>query len=135
MRLVEAEGDFDRYDRGHNFAVRAYRWFEFPAFDRFDGFFFQTETGPLHDGDVNGATIGGDSDLQYDRTLIFRFARLVRILWDGAVQANGHADTVDACAKCAATRATTFARSETATRAAADSRAVAMSKRIRVRGS
>src|SRR5712672_749031 len=131
--LVQSERNFDRYDGWHNFAVRSDGRLELPSLDRFDGFLFQAEARTFYNGDVDRAPIRSDRHLQHDGTLVFRLARFVRILWDRAVEANRDAHTVDARAKCAAAGAAAFSRTKTAARATANSGAIAVTKRLRIR--
>src|SRR6267378_6612467 len=133
--LVQSERDFDGYDGWHNLAVRTHGGFELPAPDGFDGFLFQAKTWAFHNGDVGGAAIYGDRHLQHHRALILGFARLVGILRDRAIQANWYPNAVHARAKRAAARAAALAGAETPAGAAADAGAIAVTERIRVRGS
>src|ERR1700738_2139308 len=132
---VQSERDFDGYDGRYNLAVRSHSRFELPAPNRFDGFFFQAEARPFHNGDIDRAALGRDRHLQHDRALVLGFARLVGILRDWAVQANRYADAVHARAKRAAARAAALAGTEAPAGAAPDAGTVAVTERIGIRGS
>src|SRR5689334_18788992 len=92
--LVQTEGDFDGNDGGHDFAIGSGSRLELPALDRFNGLFFETQTGSLHNGDVGGASVRRDGHLEDNGALIFGFARLIRILRNRAVETDGHSDAV-----------------------------------------
>src|SRR5579871_2095271 len=128
--LVQPERDFDRHDRRDRLPARSDRRLELPALYGFDRFLFQPEARALHDGDVHRAPIGRNRDLQHDRALILCLARFVRILRNRAVQAHRNANAIHARAKCAAAGAAALTRTQTAARAAADTRSVAVAQRV-----
>src|ERR1700704_4741300 len=69
FRLVEAERNFDGYDRGYNFAVRPDGRLELPALYSFNGFLFQPEARTFHYRNVDCTSIGSDGHLQHNGAL------------------------------------------------------------------
>jgi hypothetical protein len=61
--LIEPESHFDRHLHGDNLAARSCSWSKLPCANGLDCFFPEAHTGILNDGNVDGATIGGDGHL------------------------------------------------------------------------
>src|SRR5689334_17402413 len=110
LRLEQAESDFDRNLGWKGLAARADGGAELPLADGFNGLFVEAEAGALDHLNVGGAAIQSDDHHQHNYALILGFAGFVGILRVRAVDAAGHADTIDASAESAAAGAATFAR-------------------------
>src|ERR1041384_2024859 len=88
MSSDQAKDDFDGDPRGHNAACAVMRGREFPRANRLHGAIIQPHADSLNDLDLRSAAVRANQDAQGDFALQLRFARLVRILRVGAVDAG-----------------------------------------------
>src|ERR1700722_9442232 len=128
--LVQPERYFNRHTYRHDLAVRSGRRPELPRAHGLYRLFSESHSGILQDRNIHRPAVRRNGHLQYNSAHVLRFARVVRIERWRAIDALRHADSIDAGAKRAATRASPFARTEPAAGTAADPGAIAMTKRI-----
>src|SRR6266404_862583 len=112
--LEQSEDHLDRHLSRNALPVRSNRRPELPLPHSFNRLLIESQAGALSNLNVRRASVQRDDNHQDDHTLVFRFARFVRILRIGAIDAGRHAHAVYPCAKRASASAAAFTRAKAA---------------------
>src|ERR1700674_5081642 len=118
--LKQSESNFERNNHGNGLSTGSMGGLEPPLLHGFHGFFFQPQSGTLHDLNIRRAAVWRDDDLEHHRALIFCFPSLFRVFRVGAIDTSRIAHA--ACSRTIGTAAGAAAgtRAKAATLAAAN---------------
>src|SRR5882762_7646060 len=128
--LEKAEGNFDRHNCGHRLSVWSGCRLATPRLHRSHGVFVKTHPDALDHPDVADFSIKANDAFHYDRALVFYLARFIGIFRWRLVETRRNSHSIQPGAEDSASRAAALAGSQTAARPAADTGAIAISKRI-----